>query len=234
MAERTPRQHGLRRVLLVDDHPIFRRGLASILRAEPWVGAVHEAADRSEAVRLSVTEQVDVVSMDMRLSTPDEASGRPEGIRATRELLRARPQAAVLVLTMVMDEVLVAEALAAGARGYLLKSADPDEVVQALHLVAGGGVVLGAGVGPAALRVRSSGEEWPPPFDALSDRERRLAQLVSAGRSNAFIARALGLSDKTVRNQVSALLVRLAVPDRVAVALLARERGLPPPVVDSS
>jgi DNA-binding NarL/FixJ family response regulator len=217
-----------RTVLVVDDHPIFRRGLSSILGLEPWVDKVHEAADADAAVRIAVTQQVDVVSMDLRLKSDNlNPAAQGGGLQATRELLRVRPQATVLVLTMVMDEDLVAEALASGARGYLLKSAEPEDVVEALHLVAGGGVVLGAGVGPAVLR-GPTGTDWPPPFDTLTDRERRLAQLLSVGRSNAFIARQLGISDKTVRNQISALLVRLAVPDRVAVALLARERGLSP------
>jgi two-component system nitrate/nitrite response regulator NarL len=192
------------------------------------VNAVYEAADADTAVRITVTESIDVVSMDLRLRGR-EGSGEapPEGLRATRTLLRMRPQTAVLILTMVLDEGLVAEALACGARGYLLKSADPDDVVEALHLVARGGVVLGADVGPAVLRARPTSHAWPPPFDKLTERERLLAQLVAAGRSNALIARQLGLSDKTVRNQISTLLVRLAVPDRVAVALLARERGIP-------
>lgn len=215
-----------RTVLVVDDHPIFRHGLASVLILEPWVGAVHEAADTEAAVRTAVTEPVDVVSMDLRLTTSAGDGDPPDGLQATRQLLRVRPQAAVLVLTMVLDESLVAEALAIGARGYLLKSAAPADVVEALHLVARGGVVLGAGVGPSALR-RSAGDSWPAPFDALTDRERQLTQLVSQGCSNALIARTLAISDKTVRNQLSGLLVRLAVPDRVAVALLARERGLP-------
>jgi DNA-binding NarL/FixJ family response regulator len=216
-----------RTVLVVDDHPIFRRGLSSILGLEPWVDKVHEAADADSAVRIAVSQQVDVVSMDLRLQSDQTPSALRGGLQATRELLRVRPQATVLVLTMVLDDDLVAEALASGARGYLLKSAEPEDVVEALHLVAGGGVVLGAGVGPAALR-GPTGSEWPAPFDTLTDRERRLAQLLSIGKSNAFIARQLGISDKTVRNQISALLVRLAVPDRVAVVLLARERGLSP------
>ncbi len=228
-----PQHSGPRTVLVVDDHPIVRRGLASVLSVEPWVGAVHEASGGPTAVRLAVTEHVDVVSMDLRLhSLPSSAPGMGstgaamDGIETTRALLRARPEAAVLILTMVLDEVAVADALSAGARGYLLKSTDPADVVDALHLVANGGVVLGAGVGPDAFRAHPAGDTaWPAPFDQLTDRERRLAQLVASGLSNARIAREMEVSDKTVRNQVSALLVRLSVPDRVAVALLARDRG---------
>jgi DNA-binding NarL/FixJ family response regulator len=214
------------RVLVVDDHPIFRRGLVSLLAATPWVAAVHEAADVETAVRIAVTKRVDVVSMDLRLAEDQSGSKTPQGILAIQRLARSRPEARTLVLTMVVDATLVARALSEGARGYFLKSSDPDEVVEALHLIARGGIVLGADVGPRALRPASQ-DRWPPPFDALTERERRLVQLVSSGRSNAAIARELGVSDKTVRNQISALLVRLSVPDRVAVALMARERGLP-------
>lgn len=216
-------------VLVVDDHPIFRHGLVSLLSVEAWVGAVYEAADADEAVAAVRTRAVDVVSMDLRLGPRDRPLvGRPEdGLEATRAILQARPGTPVLVLTMVLEEGMVADALAAGARGYMLKSEPPEDVVDALHLVSRGGVVLGSEVGPQTLR-HPREEAWPAPFDQLSPRERWLAQLVAAGRSNAGIARELGVSDKTVRNQLSALLVRLAVPDRVAVAILARERGLPP------
>lgn len=185
-------------------------------------------------MQLAVTAQVDVVSMDLRLQglpAPGAATGvtrtSTDGMEATRGLLRARPEAAVLVLTMVMDESAVAEAFAAGARGYLLKSADPADVADALHRVARGGVVLGAEVVPRLLRTKGPGEaDWPTPFNGLTERERRLVKLVATGLSNARIARELDISDRTVGNQVSAPLVRLSVPDRIAVALLARERGL--------
>ena len=226
-------QDARHRVLVVDDHPIFRRGLVTLLRGAPWVAAVYEAADVVTAERTAVIERVDVVSMDLRLSEDESSKTTPQGIIAIQRLARSRPEAKVLVLTMVVDEALVARAVSEGAHGYFLKSSDPDDVVEALHLVARGGVVLGPDVGPRALTAAAQ-NRWPPPFDGLGERERRLVQLVASGRSNAGIARELGVSDKTVRNQISALLVRLSVPDRVAVAILARERGLPIEIEGSS
>ncbi|HEX8508255.1 MAG TPA: response regulator transcription factor [Propionibacteriaceae bacterium] len=206
-------------VLIVDDHPIVRRGLVSLLSVEPWVRHVYEAASAAEAVREAVLHQVDVVAMDLRL-------GDRDGVEATQKLLAARPGATVVMVSMVADVDQVARALEAGARGYVLKTSPPEDICAALDLARRGGVVLGSGLGPAVLT--SGGNErqlWPAPFDALSPRELALAQQLARGEPNARIARTLGVSEKTVRNQVSSLLVKLEVPDRVAAVLLAREAG---------
>jgi two-component system, NarL family, nitrate/nitrite response regulator NarL len=208
-----------RTVLIVDDHPIVRRGLAMVLSVEPWVRAVHEVATAADAVREAVLHAVDLVAMDLRLRDGD-------GVDATRRILAARPQTIVVVVTMVADDAEVARALEAGARGYLLKTSPPEELCAALALAAGGGIVLGSGLGPRVLGSAGASGALPPPFDRLTPRERELAQHLARGEPNLRIARALGVSEKTVRNQISALLVKLGVPDRVAAVLLAREAGL--------
>lgn len=210
-------------VLVVDDHPIVRRGLASLLSAEPWVRSVHEAATAADAVREAVLHQVDVVAMDLRL-------GEEDGVVATERLLSACPDATVVMVTMVTDVEQVARALQAGARGYLLKTSPPEDICAALALARRGGLILGSGLGPAVFK-SGGGEQqtWPAPFDRLSTRERTLAQQLARGEPNARIARALGVSEKTVRNQISSLLVKLEVPDRIAAVLLAREVGLARP-----
>jgi DNA-binding NarL/FixJ family response regulator len=210
------------RVLVVDDHPLFRRGLRAMLVHEPWVAAVLEAATVEEALRCVVAEDVDVVAMDIRLPDGD-------GVETTARIARLRPAVAVLLLTMVDDEDLVVRGLRAGARGYLLKESDPDVVVEALHTVAGGGLVLGPRVAASVLAaLRTPPRSLPPPFDLLTPREREVVAHLAAGRGNVEIARALGVSDKTIRNTVSAILTKLQVPDRVRAALLARDAGLIP------
>jgi two-component system nitrate/nitrite response regulator NarL len=204
------------RVLVVDDHPIVRRGLVALLDGEAWVAGVWEAADAEEAVRTAVLEEVDVVAMDVGLPGGD-------GIEATRRILRSRPTAGVLMLTMSDDDRTVERALAAGARGYLLKETDPDTVVDALRTVASGGVVLGPRIGPAVLAARRPGPAAP--FDRLTVREQEVLRRLAAGRANSVIARELGLSDKTVRNYLSSLFTKLGVVDRVQAAFLAREAG---------
>lgn len=191
-----------------------------MLEGEPWVRDVTEAASVEEAVRAAVTCQADVVAMDVVLPDGD-------GIDATRRILDARPEAAVLMLTMADDEEIVARALSAGARGFLLKDTDPDMVLDALRTVASGGVVLGPKVGPAVLTaLRRAPTVLPPPFDRLTARELEIVNRLAVGDSNAQIARQLNVSEKTIRNQMSAVFNKLNVSDRVQAALLARDAGI--------
>lgn len=208
-------------VLVVDDHPVVRRGLRTLLQGEPWVGEVLEAATVAESVRQAVTQHVDVVAMDVSLPDGD-------GIDAVARILTARPEVKIVMLTMADDEEIVARALRAGARGYLVKETDPDTLVDALRTIASGGVVLGPKVGPSVLSaMRRAPADLPSPFDRLSAREREVLAGLAGGESNARIARQLGVSEKTVRNQLSSVFAKLGVADRVQAALLARDAGFP-------
>lgn len=208
------------RVLIVDDHPVVRRGLRTMLEGESWVEAVIEAATCAEAVTAALSGKVSVIAMDVALPDGD-------GVEATRRIVANRPETHVLMLTMADDEEVVARSLRAGARGYVLKDTDPDVIVDALRTVACGGLVLGPRIGPKVLTtLRSRPVELPPPFDQLTPRERDIVRYLAAGEGNARIARRFGLSEKTVRNQVSAVLAKLGVADRVQAALLARDAGL--------
>jgi DNA-binding NarL/FixJ family response regulator len=207
------------RVLVVDDHPVVRRGLRTMLDGEPWVCEVLEAATVAEAVRTVVTCQIHVVAMDVSLPDGD-------GVEAVGRIMAARPEAKVLMLTMADDEEIVARALRAGASGYLVKETDPDTIVEALHTVAVGGVVLGPRIGPSVLAaLRRAPADLPAPFDRLTARERDILARLASGESNARIARHLGVSEKTVRNQLSSVFAKLEVADRVQAALLARDAG---------
>jgi two-component system, NarL family, nitrate/nitrite response regulator NarL len=212
-----------RRVLVVDDHPVVRRGLSTVLVGEPWVADVVEASTVAGALEAVASNQVDLVSMD--LSLPDG-----DGIEATVRILACRPATRVLILTMTDGEEVVVRALRAGASGYLLKASDPEEVISALRTVAAGGITLGAHVGPGMLAaIRESPATLPAPFDRLTAREREVLSRLSKGESNARIARHLGLSEKTVRNQLSVVFTKIGVSDRVQAALRARDAGLTPP-----
>jgi DNA-binding NarL/FixJ family response regulator len=198
------------RVLVVDDHPLFRDGLAGLLATVDDVEVVDAVGDGEAAVRRSAELAPDVVLMDLNLP------GLP-GLEAIRRVVSRTPAPAVLVLTMVDDDDTVTAALRVGARGYLLKGAAQEDVLAALRTVAGGGVVFGAG---AAQRVLS-GERR---IADLTPRESEVLALVADGRSNPEIAHALGLSVKTVQNHVSNVLAKLQVRDRTQAAL--RMRGL--------
>jgi DNA-binding NarL/FixJ family response regulator len=207
-------------VLVVDDHPIFRRGLRALLAQESWVGAIDEATSVAEAVRAVTEHPVDLVGLDVHL--PDG-----EGTDHVGRLLRIRRGLRILMLTVDADEETVAAAVGEGAHGYLLKDDDPDDVVAALRTVAAGGFVLGPRV-PHALRSRDAGV-LAPPLDKITPRERELLVYLTAGRGNAEIAQRLGLAEKTVRNQMSCLFDKIGVNDRGTAALLARRSGLAPP-----
>jgi two-component system nitrate/nitrite response regulator NarL len=208
------------RVLIVDDHPVVRRGLRAMLESEPWVSEVLEAATVAAALREAVIGRPDLVAMDVALPDGD-------GIDAAVRLAQARPEARVLMLTMADDDAVVARALRAGVSGYLLKDTPPETTMDALRTVAGGGFVLGPRVGTAVLAmVRAGPIELPEPFNRLNERERAIMARLAAGDSNARIARYLGVSEKTVRNQVSLVFSKLGVADRVQAALLARDAGI--------
>ena len=196
------------RVLVVDDHPLFRSGLSGLLETVADVEVVAEAADGDAAVSRAVELHPDVVLMDLNLP------GTP-GLEATRRIVAAAPEVAVLVLTMVADEASVVAALRVGARGYVLKEAGQDEVVAAIRTVAAGGAVVGPGVAGRLL-------DRPPPGSALTPRESEVMALLARGRSNPEIARELGLSLKTVQNHVSSVLAKLQVRDRTQAVLRAR------------
>ena len=199
------------RVLVVDDHPLFRDGLTGLLGTVPDVEVVGAVGDGEAAVREGARLSPDVVLMDLNMP------GLP-GLEAIRRLARLRPAPGVLVLTMVDDDDSVAAAMQVGARGYLLKGAVQEEVLAALRTVAAGGAVFGAG---AARRFLSGGGR---PIADLTEREAEVLALIADGRSNVEIARELALSVKTVQNHVSHVLAKLQVRDRTQAAF--RMRGL--------
>ena len=209
------------RLLIADDHPVFRGGLRSMLAAEDGVEVVAEASTGTDAVTLCREHQPDLVLMDLNMPGLD-------GVSATREILRDSPHVRVLVLTMFDDDDSVFAAMRAGAHGYLLKGASPAEVHHAVHVVAAGGAMFGPAVAQRVIeffaRPRPAGVALA--FPQLTDREHEILNLLAAGHANAVIATRLHLSQKTVRNHVSNIFTKLAVADRAQAIIRAREAGL--------
>ncbi len=206
------------RVLIAEDHPMFRDGLRVVLATEATLELVGEAIDGPDAIRLATDLQPDVVLMDLHLPGV-------HGIDVTRQVVTTSPHIGVLVLTMFDDEESVFAAMRAGARGYLLKGAGHHELIPAIQAVAQGSVILG----PAIARRMQRFFAAPPStsaFPELTPREHEVLDLVARGRSNPEIARALDVSDKTVRNHVSNLFTKLQVADRSQAIVRARSAGL--------
>ena len=214
------------RVVVADDHPVYREGLAMVLGSLPGVTVVGEAADGTEAVALAEELRPDVVLMD--LSMPGMG-----GVEATRAIISGTPGVQVMVLSMHEGADSVVAALRAGARGYLVKGATKLEVARALQDVASGGAVFGEGVAEQVLlRVRDSprtARRGAEAFPDLTDRELEILDLVARGLSNAAISGRLHLSDKTVRNVVSNAVAKIGARDRADAILRAREAGLGDP-----
>jgi DNA-binding NarL/FixJ family response regulator len=208
------------RVLIVDDHPVFRDGLRASLSIEDDVEVVGEAATGVDAVRLTRDLQPDIVVMDLRMPDLD-------GVEATRQIVHESPHIAVLVLTMFDDDDSVFAAMRAGARGYLLKGSNQAEVLRAIHLVGSGGALFGPAVARLVIEYfsRRRSRNGALGFPELTEREREILDLVAEGRSNATIALRLGITDKTVRNHVSNIFAKLAVVDRAQAIVRAREAG---------
>jgi DNA-binding NarL/FixJ family response regulator len=209
------------RVALADDHPMFRYGVAAVLADEPRVQLVGQASSAAELLELARATRPDVVVTDLRMPGGD-------GIELTRALLAEQPELPVLVLTMHDDDESVYGAMRAGARGYLLKGADSTELVSTVLALAAGGTAFGPSVARRIVGffLETSERYASGTFPELTPRERQVLDLLAAGRRNSSIATELGLSEKTVRNHLSAILTKLQVTDRNAAIVRARELGL--------
>ena len=203
------------RLLIADDHAVVRTGLTQLLSALEDVELVGAAANGEEAVALCATSAPDVVLMDLEMPVLD-------GIEATRRIKAAQPDVAVVVLTSFSDRERILRALDAGAAGYLLKDAEPDELARAIRAAAGGDVPLD----PKAARALLSARTATAPADVLSEREREVLLMVAEGLPNKLIARRLSISEKTVKAHLSSVFRRIGVTDRTQAALWAVRNGL--------
>lgn len=206
------------RVLVADDHPLFRAGLCSALTAA-GLDVVAAATTGVEAVALAAEHQPDVAVMDVHMPDVD-------GIAATRRMVAESPHIGVLVLTMFDEDENVFQAMRAGARGYLLKGAGQEDIVRAVRAVAAGDAIFGPAVARRLMAFFAPGRGTALPFGQLTAREREILELVAQGRSNTEIARGLYVSPKTVRNHVSNVFAKLQVTDRAQAIVRAHEAGL--------
>lgn len=208
------------RVLVADDHAGFRLGLVALLASEPGVEVVGEAEDGHEAVRMAVGLSPDVVLMDLQMPGLN-------GIEATRAVLAEVPHVGVLVLTMFEDDDSVVSAMRAGARGYVLKSASPSEVIEILRSVAGGEARFGPQIARRLTGFLREPEADPSrAFPELTAREREILDLIARGHDNAGISVRLYLSPHTVRNHISRVFAKLGFANRAQAIVRAREAGL--------
>jgi len=208
------------RVLIADDHPLFRDGLSALVDEGPDTELAGAATTGTEAVDLAIATQPDVIVMDLHMPGLN-------GIEATRRIVADSPHIAVLVLTMFDDDDSIFSALRAGARGYLLKGADQEQILTAIRAAANGEIIFGTQLAARMLAYFTASATAPPQvFPQLTDREREVLDLVAQGRANAAIAARLGLSQKTVRNHVSNILTKLQVADRAQAIVQARDAGL--------
>lgn len=204
------------RVLVVDDHQLVRAGLQSLLSTTEDLQVVGTAADGAAAVEVASAVRPDIVLMDLSMPNVD-------GVEATRRLIRAQPGVQVVVLTSFSDRTRILDALDAGAVGYLLKDAEPAELLRGVRAAARGESPLDPKaarelLGARAERTRSSGE--------LTEREREVLALVGRGLPNKRIARALGISERTVKAHLTSVFQRIGVADRTSAALWAQRHGL--------
>jgi DNA-binding NarL/FixJ family response regulator len=210
------------RVVVADDHPVVRDGLAALLRFMPDMTVAATVADGRAAVRAAVTQRPDVIVMDIQMPGLN-------GIDATAEITRAAPSVAILILTMFDDDESVFAAMRAGAAGYVLKGAEQDQILRAIRAVAAGEAIFGPGI---ARRIRGYLTAPGRPadrFPQLTARERDVLDLLAAGLPNATIGGRLGLASKTVSNHISAIFAKLQVASRAEAVAQARAAGLGDP-----
>ena len=209
------------RILVAEDHPLFRKGMISLLSSVPEFEVVGEAATGEEAVVRAADLQPDVILMDLQMPEVN-------GIEATRRILQESPSVRILIVTLFEDDDSVFMALRAGARGYVLKDADEEEMVHAIQAVSRGEAIFSPAIATRVLAYFAAPGPVAPPqvFPTLTDREREILNLIAQGHPNPAIARQLSLSTETVGNYVSNIFTKLQVADRAQAIIRAREAGL--------
>ncbi len=209
------------RVLIADDHPVFRYGMKALLQSVSGVDVIGEATTGEETIDQAAALRPDVILMDIKMPSVS-------GIEATRRIVQAYPEISILVMTMLEEDDAVFAAMRAGARGYLVKGADQDEVLRAIRAVASGEAIFGQAIATRLSRFFSAPRQAAVQhaFPDLTERESEILLLMAEGRSNSQIAQRLVVSEKTVRNHVSNIFNKLQVADRAEAIVRAREAGL--------
>lgn len=208
------------RLLIADDHPLFRKGMRTLLGGVDDFELIGEAETGQDAIARSLDLMPDVVLMDLQMPGGS-------GIEATRAIVAASPTTKILVVTLFEDDDSVFAALRAGAHGYLLKDTDEEEMIRAIRAVANGEAIFGPAIAIRVLAFFATGQtDAPPLFPTLTEREREILQLLTRGMRNAAIAEALFLSPKTVANHLSNIFSKLQVADRAEAIVRARDAGL--------
>jgi DNA-binding NarL/FixJ family response regulator len=208
------------RIVIAEDHPLFRKGLRMLLAGTSDLDVIGEAEDGPDAVDLTIQLQPDVVLMDLQLP-------RMSGIRATREILAGAPRTRILVVTLFEDDDSVFAALRAGARGYMLKDAHEEEMLRAVRAIAAGEAIFSPAIATRVLQFFAAPRmEAPKLFPELTEREREVLALIARGKSNPVIGRELSLSTKTIANHVTNIFSKLQVADRAEAIIRARDAGL--------
>jgi DNA-binding NarL/FixJ family response regulator len=209
------------RILIADDHPLVRKGMCTILAGVPDFEVVGQATDGSEAIELAAHLQPDLILMDLQMPNVT-------GVTATGAILESNPEIRILVVTLFEDDDSVFLALRAGARGYVLKDADEEDLIQAIRAVAGGASIFSETVANHVLAAFSTGKQSDAgvAFPELTQRERDILELIAQGYPNPRIAYQLGISPKTVGNYVSTIFAKLHVVDRAEAIIRAREAGI--------
>ena len=209
------------RILIADDHPLFRKGMRTLLTATADTEVIGEATTGQEVIELAATLQPDVILMDLQMPGVN-------GIEATRQILQTSPHIRILVITLFEDDASVFSALRAGARGYVLKDAREEEMLRAIRSVGSGEAIFSPTIATRLMDFFSAPQTAVPKeiFPTLTEREREILQWIARGCSNSEIARELALSVKTVNNYVSNIFSKLQVADRAQAIIRARDAGL--------
>jgi DNA-binding NarL/FixJ family response regulator len=209
------------RVLIADDHPLFRKGMRALLTAMLDTEVVGEATTGQEAIELAAALQPDVILMDLQMPGIN-------GIEATRQVLHTSPHIRILVVTLFEDDASIFTALRAGARGYILKDAKEEEMLRAIRAVGSGEAIFSPAIATRLMDFFAAPRPAAPKeiFPALTEREREILQLIARGSTNSEIAKELALSTKTVGNYVSNIFGKLQVADRAQAIIRARDAGL--------
>ena len=209
------------RVLIADDHPVFRFGLRTLLKADPAMEVVGEAVNGEEAITQASSLHPDVILMDLNMPGMN-------GIEAIRRIQADHPQVHILVLTMFDDDDSVFAAMRAGASGYLLKGAEGRETLQAIHVVSTGEAIFSPAIAQRLMQYFGASPLPSPsqPFPDLTEREREVLALIAHGYTNQAIAEQLVISPKTVRNHISSILSKLQVTSRLEAILRAKDAGM--------